>query len=76
MSYYQNAIRERIAKTGNIGIIAGHVEYVLRATHGTLDHLSESMFNAEIDATVAELRSCDPATFAMVDRGARAERFI
>jgi hypothetical protein len=49
MSYYQNAIREEMARAGRIGAAdARHVEAWLRLEHPTLDGLSRSQFTAEV----------------------------
>jgi len=46
--YYQQAIREEIARQGHIGIDPRHVEAYIRLEHPTLDGLSHRHFNAEV----------------------------
>mgnify|MGYP001616081652 CR=1 FL=1 len=50
MSYYQNAIRERLAAIGRIGAAdPRHVEAWMRLEHPTLDSLSRAQFTAEVE---------------------------
>ena len=48
-TYYQNAIRERLATMGRIGAAdPRHVEAWMRVEHSTLDALSPRQFDTEI----------------------------
>lgn len=47
-SYYQQTIREEIARQGHIGIDPRHVEGYMRLEHPTLDGLTKSQFNKEV----------------------------
>jgi hypothetical protein len=48
-SYYQNAIREAMAKIGRIGAAdPRHVEAWMRLEHGTLNGLSPRQFTKEV----------------------------
>lgn len=49
---YQDMIRTHAARLGFIGIDPRHVEAIMRLEHGTLDSLSRSQFNAEIEAAI------------------------
>ena len=47
-SYYQEMIREELARRGHIGIDPRHVEGYMRLEHSTLDGLSRSQFSKEV----------------------------
>jgi len=48
MSFYQQSIREDLAKIGKIGIDPRHIEGYMRLEHGTLDALSVGQFLHEV----------------------------
>jgi hypothetical protein len=48
MSFYQQSIREEIARLGHIGIDPRHVEGYMRLEHSTLDGLSKKQFSDEV----------------------------
>ena len=52
MSYYNQKIKEEIAKQGHLGIDARHVEAYIRLEHSTLDGLSISKFKKEISTGI------------------------
>lgn len=47
-SYYNQTIREEIARQGHIGVDPRHVEGYMRIEHHTLDGLSERQFKEEV----------------------------
>jgi hypothetical protein len=53
---YQDRIREQIARKGHIGIDPRHVEAYMRLMYSTLDHLSESEFNREVQIGIECVR--------------------
>lgn len=53
--YYQDKIRETLARTGNIGANPRHVECYMRLVHPTLDGLSAKQFEREVIEAVEDV---------------------
>lgn len=53
MSYYQNAVREELARQGRIGLDPRHIEAYMRLEHPTLDGLSRAQFSDEVSIGIA-----------------------
>lgn len=50
MSYYQQVIREELARMGRVGAAdPRHIEGYMRLGHGTLDGLSAAEFRLEVE---------------------------
>jgi len=51
-NFYQDTIREDLARQGKIGTNPRHVEAWMRLEHGCLDGLSVSQFSREVSIAV------------------------
>lgn len=56
-SYYEDNIRQEIARQGHIGVDPRHVEGYMRLEHPTLDGLSWDQFRDEVSIGIACVRS-------------------
>ena len=57
MSYYKDTIRQEIARQGHIGVDPRHVEGYMRLEHTTLDGLSWTKFQQEVEIGVECVRA-------------------
>lgn len=53
MNFYQELIREELARQGRIDVDPRHVEGYARLEHGTLDGLSRGQFAREVRVGIA-----------------------
>jgi hypothetical protein len=57
-NFYQDTIREDLARQGKIGTNPRHVEAWMRLEHGCLDGLSVSQFSREVSIAVDCINAC------------------